>query len=109
MKGTSFANISTIYGSLHTADPGETCTNAPLASCPRMAIEMNTPTSVGSNSTTVDFAASASGTISHIALWDASSTATANALWSGALATTKNVNAGDTVRITSGQLTITLS
>ena len=107
---TTFPAITTIYGSLHTADPGETGTGSPLASTPRISIEMaNTPTSTVANSTTSDFLTSASGVISHIGLWDGSSTTTGNALWTGALATTKAVNVGDTIRISSGQLTITLS
>lgn len=108
-SNTTFPPITAVYAELHTADPTETGTGSPLASCKRMAVVFNTPTSQAVNATTVDFAASASGTISHISLWDASATATANCLWSGALATTKNVNVGDTVRLASGQLTVTLS
>jgi len=109
LTNTSFAPITAVYGELHTADPGETCTNAPLASTPRMAIVFNAAASATSvNATAVNWVTSASGTISHMSLWDGSATATALALWSGALATTKNVNVGDTISLASGALTVTL-
>ena len=106
---TPFVTTTMVYGSLHTGDPGETGTGNPLASCARMAIEFNTAASATSvNTTTVDFVTSASGTITHLALWDGSATATANCLWSGALATSKNVNVGDTIRLSSGSLGVNL-
>jgi hypothetical protein len=106
---TTFPAITTVYGSLHTADPGETGTGSPLASCARVAIAFNAAGSATSvNATTVDFVTSATGTITHIALWDGSATATANCLWYGALTASKNVNAGDTIRLSSAQLAVNL-
>lgn len=109
LVNTSFAAIVTVYGALHTADPGETATASPLASTPRVAIAFNAAvSSTCVNATTVDWAPQASGTITYLSLWDGSSTVTANAMWSGALTTSKAVNAGDTVRLTSGSLAVTL-
>lgn len=110
LTNTTFAAITGVYGALHTADPGETCTNAPLASCPRMAIVFNAAASSTSvNATGVTWACSATGTVTHLSLWDGSATATANALWSGALTTSKVVaNVGDSVVLSSGQLSVTL-
>ena len=110
LANTTFAAITGVYGALHTGDPGETATASPLASCPRVAIVFNAAASATSvNATTVTFACSATGTVSHLSLWDGSATATANALWSGALATAKVVaNVGDSVQFASGAITVTL-
>jgi hypothetical protein len=106
-----FTPITAVYGSLHTGDPGETGTAAPLASCPRMAIVFNAAASATSvNATGVTWTANATGTVSHLGLWDGSSTATANHLWSGALTAPKVVaNVGDTVTLASGQLSVSLA
>lgn len=106
LSNTTFPPITAVFAALHTADPGRTCTAAPLASCARMAVVFNLATTAtgAMNATTVDFVTSATGTITHLSLWDGSATATANALWYGSLATSKNVNAGDTIRLTSAQL-----
>ena len=110
LTNTTFAAITGVYGSLHTADPGETGTNAPLASCPRVAIAFNAAASATAvNATTMTFACSATGTVSHLGLWDGSATATANYLWSGALATAKVVaNVGDSVQFASGAISVTI-
>ena len=110
LTNTTFAAIATVYGALHTGDPGETATANPLASTPRMAIAFNAQaSSTGVNATTVTWVCSATGTVSYISLWDGSATATANALWSGALTASKTVaNSGDSVQLTSGSLAVTL-
>ena len=110
-NGTAIANLAdnagvepldVLYVSLHTADPGETGTASPLASCGRFAVTFNAAASATCvNDASASVVTSASGTISHVALWDASATATANCLWSGALATTKNVNVGDTITLST--------
>ncbi len=109
-NGTSFANIANIWGALHTGVPGETATANPLASTPRSLIVFNTAnTSIATNATAVTWTVSATGFITDISLWDSSATATANALWSGTLNTSKAVNVGDTVTLASGALTVTLT
>ena len=109
-NGTSFANIANIWGALHTGTPGETATASPLASTPRSLIVFNTAnTSIATNATAVTWVVSATGFVTDISLWDSSATATANALWSGPLNTSKAVNAGDTVTLASGALTVTLT
>ena len=107
---TTFPPITGVWGSLHTADPTETGTGGPLAQCPRQAITFNAQSgSTSVNAALVTFACSATGTITHMALWDGSSTATANCLWYGALTASKVVaNVGDTVQLTSGSLSVTI-
>lgn len=106
---TSFS-VATVWGSLHTADPGETGVTAPLASCPRVAITFNAAASSTSvNAAGATWICNATGTVTHVGLWDGSATATANHLWSGALTASKVVaNAGDSVTLASGQLSVTL-
>ncbi len=111
LSNTTFPAITAVYGSLHTADPGEAGITAPLASCPRMPIVFNVAASATSvNATGVTWTCNATGTITHLGLWDGSATATANHLWSGALATSKVVaNVGDTVTLASGALAVSLA
>lgn len=111
LRNTTFPPITTVWASLHTADPGETGTGSPLASAPRFQVSFNVAASATSvNSASASVVVSATGTISYIGLWDASSTATANHLWSGALGTAKTVaNVGDTVTLASAALSVSLS
>ena len=107
---TPFVTTTSVWMSLHTADPGETGTGSPLASCPRFLVHMGSAVSAtAANDTTASVIASATGTVSHAALWDSSATGTANCLWYGALAASKTVaNVGDTVTLAVGGLTVAL-
>ena len=111
LRNTTFGAITAVYMSLHTADPGETGTGSPLASCPRFAVTFNAAASATSvNGATASVVASSTGTVTYAGLWDGASTATANHLWSGALGTSKVVaNVGDTVTLASGALAVSLS
>lgn len=106
----TFASGLLVFGALHTADPGQTCTASPVASCPRVAVVFNAAASATAvNATTVDWLPESSGTVTHISLWDGSATATANALAFGALATSKAFSSGDTIRAASGAITFTIT
>ena len=110
LTNTSFAPITAVFGALHTADPGPTCTGSPLASCPRVSIAFNAAVSATSvNSAAVNWVTSASGVITHLSLWDGSATATANALWYGALTASKAVNVGDTITAASAAIVVSVS
>lgn len=63
-----------------------------------------------SNNADVAFAAASGGnwgTITHIAIWDASTAG--NMLWHGALTASKVINDGDQLVFTTGNLTITVA
>ena len=107
---TPFVTTTSVYMSLHTADPGETGTGSPLASCPRFLVHFGAAASAtGANDTTASVVASATGTITHAALWDATATGTANCLWYGPLSASKVVaNVGDTVTLAVGALTVSI-
>jgi hypothetical protein len=107
-RNTSFAAGATITLSLHTGDPGETGTANEVSggSYARQTISFNAA-SGGSiaASAAVEFsgmpAVTGSSYVTHVGLW-----ASTNHLWSGALTTQRQVQAGDTLRIST--LTVTL-
>jgi hypothetical protein len=108
LRGTEFTPPSTVYVSLHTADPGETGANELTGGgYSRKAVTFNAP-SGGSmtNSADIDFPNMPAATITHVGLWDAASAG--NFLWGGALTASKTTNSGDTFRIPAGQLTVSL-
>lgn len=107
---TPFVTTTSVYMSLHTGDPGETGTGSPLASCPRFAVHIGAAVSAtAANDSTASVIASATGTVTHVALWDATSTGTGNCFWYGALTASKVVaNVGDTVTLAVGALTVTV-
>jgi len=105
ISGTAFS-VSAAYLQLHTGDPGEDGTANAAGETTRKAVSFGAA-SGGSmvSSGTVEWTnVSTSETYSHWSLWDALSAG--NALWSGALASSAAVTAGDTFQITS--LTLTL-
>lgn len=69
----------------------------------------STPGGSTTNSNTVSWTASGAnyGTVTHIGIFDASSSG--NLLWHGGLAASKTVNDGDTLQFTAGNLALTLS
>lgn len=69
----------------------------------------STPGGTTSNSAVVSWTAAGGsfGTVTHVAIFDASSAG--NLLWQGGLSTPKTVNDGDTIQFSSGNLTLTLA
>ena len=98
--------ISGTYLQLHTGDPGEDGTANAAGESTRQSCAFGSAASGSmTSSATVEWTnVSTSETYSHWSLWDAVSAG--NALWSGALASSAAVTAGDTFQITS--LTLTL-
>lgn len=108
LRGTAFTPPATVYLSLHSADPGETGTSEISGGgYARQAISWNAP-SAGSmtNSADINFTNMPAVTVTHVAIWDASTAG--NVLWSGALTAAKTTNAGDTFRIAAGNLTVSV-
>jgi hypothetical protein len=103
--GVSYASAGT-YIQLHLGDPGEDGTSNPAAETIRETVSF-AAASGGSmvSSGTVEWTnVAATETYTHWSLWDAASAG--NCLWSGGLASSAAVTAGDTFQITS--LTLTL-
>ena len=103
-----------VYVSLHTGSPGDANDGANEVSGFDYARQQATfaAASGGSASTsaTITFPAAnggSFGTISHIGIYDASTSG--NLLFHGAVTTSKTIDDGDTFQISSGNLTITLA
>jgi hypothetical protein len=105
LRNTSFA-VTAVYLKLHTGDPGEAGTSNAATEATRKVVSFAAASSGSmTSSATVEWTnVSTTETYSHWSLWDASTAG--NCLWSGGLATTAAVTAGDTFQITS--LTLTL-
>ena len=104
--GTTFT-AGSLYVKLHTADPGATAATAASAVTTRYACTFSA-SSAGSMALTSmggTWSMTATETISHISLWDASTAG--NFMWSVALTASKSVVSGDTLSLTSLTLAFT--
>jgi len=104
--GTTFT-AGSLYVKLHTADPGATGATAASAVTTRYACTFSA-SSAGSMALTSmggTWSMTATETISHISLWDASTAG--NFMWSVALTASKSVVSGDTLSLTSLTLAFT--
>jgi hypothetical protein len=105
LRNQSFA-VAATYVKLHTGDPGEAGTSNAATETTRKAVSWSAASSGSiSSSATLEWTnVSTTETYSHWSLWDNSTAG--NCLWSGGLASSAAVTAGDTFQITS--LTLTL-
>ena len=97
---------TTVYVKLHLGDPGEAATsNAAVETTRKSAAWSAAASGAIVTSATMEWTnVSTTETYSHWSMWD--NLTAGNALWSGALATSAAVTAGDTFQITS--LTLSL-
>ena len=95
-----------VYVKLHLGDPGEAATsNAAVEATRKSAAWASAASGAIVTSATMEWTnVSTTETYSHWSMWD--DLTAGNALWSGALATSAAVTAGDTFQITS--LTLSL-
>ena len=103
---TSWTMPATVYVKLHLGDPGEAATsNAAVEDTRKSAAWATAASGAIATSATLEWTSvSTTETYSHWSMWD--DLTAGNALWSGALATSAAVTAGDTFQITS--LTLSL-
>jgi hypothetical protein len=108
LGGSAFTQPSGIYVKLHTGDPGEDCTSNAATETTRKVVTFAAAASgsKASNSSVSWTSYPANETITHVSLWDASTSG--NPLWSGSLSSSVAVSSGGTFTISSGQLTCTL-
>lgn len=119
LGGSDYARPATVYIALLTATPtdantGSTITEPSGNNYSRVAVTnngTNWPAASGgskSNGTAINFATASGswGTVTHVAILDASSNG--NVLAWGALSASKTVDSGDTVSFAIGALTVTL-
>ena len=104
--GTTFT-AGVLYVSLHTADPGSAGTTAASAVTTRVSPTFSAASagSMAMTSMASTWSMTATETISHIAIWDASTAG--NFMWSVALTTSKSVINGDTLSLSSLTLAFT--
>lgn len=105
-NNTSYVE-TTVYVSLHTANPGTTGANEAVGgSYARQAAPAAASSSgVYTSGSDITFTSMPSGTFTHFGIWDAASVG--NYLMGGALAASVSPGAGDTVKISAGNLTCT--
>lgn len=107
LRNQSFA-VAATYVKLHTGDPGEACTSNAAAEVTRQSVTWSAASggSMASSNTPQWTSYPSAETVSHISIWDTSTTNAGNALWYGALSASKSMQTGDTLTLTS--LTLSL-
>tara|TARA_Y100001972_G_scaffold128965_1_gene193070 strand:+ start:4167 stop:4577 length:411 start_codon:yes stop_codon:yes gene_type:complete len=117
-SGGAYTAPTTLYLALFTSDGGlenntsgsQTEISTSGSAYSRQTIAFNDASSgSASNSATVTFSAATAnwGTVTHVAIMDASSGG--NVLFHGAVTTSKTIESGDTFQVSSGNLTISLA
>jgi hypothetical protein len=105
LRNVSFVNTAT-WVQVHIGDPGAAGTSNPSAVTARQSITFSAASGGAiALSNTPSFSMTASETISHVSVHDASTAG--NFLWSAALTTAKTVNNGDTLNLTTCGLALT--
>ena len=112
LRNTTYTSPATVYVALFTTDPTDanTGTECTGASYVRKAMTFSAPSNgVSSNSSAVEFdqATTSWGTITHMGLYDASTSG--NLLFHGALTASKVIDTGDVFKFASAALAVTLA
>lgn len=117
LNQTNITAPTAIYVGLHTANPTDAGTGtevsgngyARVAITDKFGTASGTGGSLSSNADITGFTASGGnwGTVSHIGIWDASTSG--NLLFHTALDSSATVNDGDSFQISSGNLTVTVA
>jgi hypothetical protein len=106
---TTYTANAGYYAKLHTADPGSAGTTAAATNTTRQQVTFGSAASAGaiSNTAVVEWTSvSTTETYTHVSFWTASSGGTF--LGSDDLSSSAAVTAGDTFRIPTGDLDLTL-
>ena len=112
LRNTTFTAVATPYVALFTSDPTDANTGTEVSggSYARTSVTFGSPSNgVTTNSADVTFptATASWGTVSHIGLYDASTSG--NLLFHTPLDTSKTIDKDDIFKITSGNLSVTLA
>lgn len=96
LRNTAYTSPTTVYLSLHDADPGLTGADEITGgSYARQACAFDAASSKATqNAAAESFTGMPAVTVTHVGIWDASTAG--NFLWGGALAASKTTNSGDT-------------
>jgi len=110
--GNAYTAPSTLYLALHTANPDEDGSGTEVSTSGTAYARQTVTFTVSGNTATTDAvvefptATANFGTVSHVAVWDASTAG--NMLAYAALTTSKTIETGDVLRLPTGDLDITL-
>ena len=112
LRNTSYTSPATVYVALFTTDPTDAATGTEVTggSYARTSVTFAAPSNGASASNadcTFPTCTSTWGTVTHIGLYDASTSG--NLLYHTPLDTSKTIETGDIFKIASGSLTVTLS
>ena len=112
LRNSALSAPSAVFVSLHTANPDEDASGSELSGSAyaRQAATFAAPSNgVSTTSADINFpqATGSWGTVSHIGIWDASSSG--NMLYYTALDASKTIATGDILKIAAGSLTVTLA
>lgn len=109
LKNTDFTPASSLYLSLHTADPGQDGSNEVSGgSYARKSVAFDSAASKATQNTAdVEFTGMPSATVTHVGIWSALSGGTL--WWTGALSASKTVGAGDSLKFPAGDIDVTLT
>ena len=109
---TAYTAPATLYLALHTADPAEDGSGTEVSTSgtayARTEVAFTTSGNTTSNTAAVEYSTATAnfGTVSHVAVWDASTGG--NMLAYAALTSSKTIETGDVFRVPAGDLDITL-
>lgn len=111
LRGVSFTSPAKVYLALFTSDPTEAGSGTEVsgAGYTRKEITFGAPvdgSTVSSGDVFFPVATASWGTVSHLAIFDAVSGG--NMLYYGSIATPKTINTDDQLKVSSGDITITL-
>lgn len=112
LRNTTFTSPATVYVGLYTTDPTDANTGTEVSggSYTRTAVTFGAPSNgVTTNSAAVEFpqATGSWGTVGWIGILDAATSG--NLLYHTALDVSKTIDTGDIFKISSGNLSVTLS
>ena len=116
LRNTSYTSPTTVYVALFTSDPTDAGTGTEVStsgtSYARQSATFGAPSS-GASVTTADItfptATASFGTVGWIGIYDAATVGTGNLLYHTALDTSKTIDTGDIFKISTGNLSVTLS
>jgi len=109
---TAYTAPTTLYLALHTANPDEDGSGNEVSTVDtayaRQTVAFTTTGNTTSNTAAVEYATATGnfGTVSHVAVWDASTGG--NMLAYAQLTSSKTIEVGDVFRVPTGDLDITL-
>ena len=112
LRATTYTSPSTVYVALFTTDPTDAASGTEVTggSYARTSVTFAAPSNGASASSadcTFPTCTSTWGTVSHIGIFDASTSG--NLLYHTPLDTSKTIETGDIFKIASGSLTVTLA